>query len=112
MPPCRVVDGRAYLTYRRWRLRDGVDVGQIDALVREQIVPHYRRLDPAVRLHLELVDGSRSILAVQVWPDRARHAAVLASGEYAEWLAAYRSILRRWDELVEFEAEWAATRLR
>ena len=47
----------AYLTYRRWRLRAGVDVADVAALVRDRIEPHYRSLDPAVRLTLELIAG-------------------------------------------------------
>lgn len=100
-----------YLTYRRWRLRDGVDVTDVDALVRHRIVPHYGRLDPAVRLGLESIDGSRSILAIQRWPDRTRYQRALASTGFAAWLAAYRPILQEWDGLVEFETEWAAERL-
>jgi hypothetical protein len=100
-----------YLTYRRWRLRDGVDVADVHALVRDRIVPHYHRLDPAVRLELEMIDRTRSVLAIQRWPDRARRAAVEASDGYAAWLDAYRPILRLWDGLVEFEAEWESSRL-
>lgn len=99
-----------YLTYKRWRLRDGVAVGDVISLVRDRIVPHYRRLDPAVRLRLEVIDGARSILAIQRWPDRAGRDRRLASAGYADWLAAYRPILEEWDGLVEFEAEWEAER--
>lgn len=97
-----------YLTYKRWRLRDGVDVADVTALVRDRIVPHYRRLDPDVRLGLERIDGSRSILAIQRWPDLARHEQVLASAGFAGWLDACRPILQQWDEMVEFESEWEA----
>lgn len=100
------------MTYRRWRLRPGAEVADVVELVRERIEPHYRTLDPAVRLSLDLIDGSRAVLAVQHWPDRARFTAATTSADYPAWLAAYQPALRRWDELLEFETEWTATRLR
>lgn len=53
------------LTYKRWRLRDGVDSQAVVSLVRDHIVPHYRTLDPTVRLGLELIEGSCAVLATQ-----------------------------------------------
>lgn len=101
----------AFVTYRRWRLRPGVDPAEVVQLARHRIEPHYRALDPGVRLSLDLIDGSRSVLAVQHWPDRARFAAATASPGYPAWLEAYQPALQRWDELLEFETEWAAARL-
>ena len=101
----------AFVTYRRWRLRPGVELADVVDLVRDRIEPHYRVLDPDVRLGLELIDGSRSVLAVQQWPDRDRFTAATTSAGYPAWLAAYRPALLRWDELLEFETDWTATRL-
>lgn len=61
-----------YLTYKRWRLRNGVDVTDVHTLVRDRIVPHYHRLDPAVRLELEMIDRTRSVLAKVAGPRPAR----------------------------------------
>ena len=103
------VDG--YLTYRRWRLRDGVDIADVVDIVQRRIIPHYRRLDPAVRLGLESVDGSRAVLAVQRWPDRCHHRRATSGPDFDSWFERYRPILHDWDRLVEFEAEWETVRL-
>lgn len=61
-----------FLTYKRWNLRDGVDAQAVVNMVRDRIVPHYRTLDPTVRLGLEQIEESRSVLATQRWLDRGR----------------------------------------
>ena len=61
---------RRLVLHKRWRLRDGVTVDQVAALVRNRIVPHYRQLSDDVRLGLEVLDASH-VLAIQRWPDRA-----------------------------------------
>ena len=100
-----------YLTYKRWRLRDGVDPAAVLDIVRNRIIPHYRTLDAAVRLGLEAVEDSRSILAIQRWPDRAHRDRTMAGAAYRTWLDEYRPILQDWDRLVEFEAEWESRQL-
>jgi hypothetical protein len=100
-----------YLTYKRWRLRDGVDSAAVLDIVRNRIIPHYRTLDLAVRLGLETVEGSRAILAIQRWPDRAHRDRIMAGAAFRAWFDAYRPILQDWDRLVEFEAEWESRQL-
>jgi hypothetical protein len=101
----------AFLTYKRWRLRDGVDTQAVANVVRDWIVPHYRALDPAVRLGLEQIEGSRMVLATQRWPDRERRDQTIGGPIFEAWLDAYRPLLEYWDRLVEFEAEWESIEL-
>jgi hypothetical protein len=100
-----------FLTYRRWRLRDGADVQAVVDMVRDRIVPHYRTLDPAVRLGLEQIAGSPAVLATQRWPDRGRRDRAMAGAAFEQWMTAYRPLLADWDKLVEFEAEWESSEL-
>lgn len=61
-----------FLTYKRWRLRDGVNMQTVINMVRDRIAPHYEVLDPTVRLGLEQIDGAQAVLATQRWLSRER----------------------------------------
>jgi len=100
-----------FLTYKRWRLRDGVDAQAVAAMVRDRIVPHYRTLDPTVRLGLEQIEGSRTVLATQRWFDRGRRDQTFGGPAFQAWLDAYQPLLENWDRLVVFEAEWESNEL-
>ncbi|MDQ2740677.1 MAG: hypothetical protein M3Y35_19110 [Actinomycetota bacterium] len=100
-----------FLTYKRWRLRDGVDMQAVIDMVRDRIVPHYEALDRTVRLGLEHIDGSRAVLATQRWLDRERRDRTIGGATFQPWLDAYRPLLEDWDRLVEFEAEWESSEL-
>jgi hypothetical protein len=100
-----------FLTYKRWRLRDGVDVQAVIDMVRDRIVPYYEVLDPTVRLGLEKIDGSPAVLATQRWPDRERRDRTIGGASFQAWLDAYGPLLDDWDRLVEFEAEWESNEL-
>ncbi len=100
-----------FLTYKRWRLRDGVDAQAVATMVRDRIVPHYRTLDPTVRLGLEQIEGSRAVLATQRWLDRGCRDQTIGGDAFEAWLDAYRPLLEDWDRLVEFEAEWESNEL-
>lgn len=100
-----------FLTYKRWRLRDGVDAQAVATMVRDRIVPHYRTLDPTVRLGLEQIEGSRAVLATQRWLDRGCRDQTIGGDAFEAWLDAYRPLLEDWDRLVEFEAEWESIEL-
>jgi len=79
-------------------------------MVRDRIVPHYKTLDPTVRLGLEQIEGSRTVLATQRWlDDRGHRGQTIEGPAFAAWLEAYRLLLEDWDRLVEFEAEWNRT---
>jgi len=79
-----------FLIYKRWRLRDGVNVQAVVSMVRDRIVPHYRILDPTARPGLEQIEGSRAVLAIQRWPGRGRRDQAMAGAAFEAWLAAYQ----------------------
>jgi len=80
-------------------------------LVRDRMVPYYETLDPTVRLGLEQIEGSRTVLATQRWLDRERRDQAIGGPAFQAWLDAYQPLLQGWDRLVEFEAEWESTEL-
>jgi hypothetical protein len=100
-----------FLTYKRWRLRDGANVQAVVSMVRDRIVPQYRILDPTARLGLEQIEGCRAVLATQRWLDRGRRDQAMVGAAFEAWLAAYKPLLEEWDNLVEFEAEWESSEL-
>ncbi|MCE7982927.1 MAG: hypothetical protein DYG89_17220 [Caldilinea sp. CFX5] len=97
-----------FVTYKRWRLKDGKEEADLVALVRNEIAPHYARLSGSVGLELQRISGSRSYLALQHWPSRAVWETTRAFASYQAWFAAYEPILARWDQLMTFEDGWEA----
>ena len=100
-----------FITYKRWRLRHGVDAQAVAKMVRDRIVPHYRTLDSTVRLGLEQIEGAPTVVATQRWLDRGRQDETIVGPAFEAWLDAYRPLLEDWDRLVEFEAERESTKL-
>lgn len=96
-----------FVTIRRWSLRDGADQATLTALVRNEIIPAYKRQAGCLRLELLRVASSGSYLATTRWVDRAAFDAwAVLGGE--EWRQAYRPALERWLELMAFNEEWDA----
>lgn len=100
-----------YTTYKRWTLLPDASLGEVAALVSDEIAPHYARLSRDVALALEAVAGNRSVLAILRWRDKATYDAALTSVGYSDWLERYQPTLERWAELVSFDAEWSTERL-
>jgi quinol monooxygenase YgiN len=90
-----------YITLRRWMLKEGAEEAPLLALIRDEIVPAYKR-QPGCRL-LELVrlTPERTYLAVTVWESRAAFDAWAGEGGQT-WRDAYRLSLERWLELMTF----------
>lgn len=95
---------------KRWRLREGVEVAEVVALVRERIVPHYARLSADVGLGLEQ-DAPGSVVAVQRWASRAAHDAATTGAAYDAWWRDYLPVLAVWDTLVDLDSEWESVEL-
>ena len=96
-----------FITFKRWSLRDGVEQGKLESLVRGEIVPHFKKLPGCLRLGLLHIADTRSYLALQYWSSRQTWEETTNSEDYADWYHQYEPILERWNELVTFEQEWA-----
>lgn len=96
----------AFVTYKRWRLKEGKAEAELVDLVRNEIAPHYAKLAGDVRLGLQRISETRSYLALQYWPSRAAWERTRSSDLYRSWFSVYEPILVRWDQLMEFEEEW------
>ena len=97
-----------FVTYKRWRLKDSQREADLVDLVRNEIAPHYAKLEGGVRLGLHRIRDTPSCLALQYWPSRAAWETTTSSTFYQAWLEEYEPILVRWDELMELEDEWEA----
>ena len=95
-----------FITYKRWALRPGRDESELVELVRERIVPHFRKLQGCLRLGLLRIEGTRSYLALQYWESRECWLETTGSDYYKTWYEEYLPILDRWDEIMLFEEEW------
>jgi quinol monooxygenase YgiN len=76
--------------------------------VRNDIVPHYRKLEGCVRLGLQRITGTQSYLALQHWESREAWETTTTSDYYNSWFSEYQLMLERWNDLMEFEDEWEA----
>lgn len=103
-----MTEAQALMLYKRWRLRDGVEVRDIAALVQREILPTYRRLSAEVTLGLEVSLDGASVIAIQRWSSPTAHDAATSSGHFTQWWTDYEPLLARWDRLVEFDAEWSS----
>ena len=97
-----------FVTYKRWRLKDGQREPDLIDLVRNEIVPHYAKLAGCIRLELHRISDTHSYLALQRWQSRAAWETTTASEFYQTWFSEYEPILARWDRLMAFEDEWEA----
>ena len=97
-----------FITFKRWALRDGREEAELVELVREEIVPHFKKLPGCPGLGLLRILGTRSYLALQYWESRERWRETTGSDYYRTWYREYLPILDRWDEIIAFEEEWDA----
>jgi quinol monooxygenase YgiN len=97
-----------FVSYKRWRLKDGKQEAELVELVRNEIVPHYAKLEGPVRLALHRIKDTPSYLALQHWQSRAAWETTTSTDFYQSWLGEYEPILSRWDQLMEFEDGWEA----
>ena len=95
-----------FITYKRWVLKEECDESELVELVREEIVPHFRKLQGCLGLGLRRIEGTRSYLALQHWESRDRWSETTGSDYYKTWYEQYLPILDRWDEIMEFKEEW------
>ncbi len=96
-----------FVTIRRWSLRAGADEAQLIALVRDAIIPAYKRQPGCLRLTLLRVSSGNSYLATTHWQDRAAFDA-WAGPEGEQWRDAYRPALEQWLQMMVFNEEWDA----
>ena len=97
---------RPLVLHKRWRLRTGVTLEDVEDLVRRQILPAYRRLSGEVELGLELALDGRSVVAIQRWSSSRAHRAAMSGDGYASWWIGYEPTLVEWDRLVVLVDEW------
>ena len=100
-----------FITYKRWALRPGRGESELVELVRERIVPHFKKLQGCLGLGLFRIEGTRSYLALQYWESQERWLDTTDSDYYKTWYEEYLPILDRWDEIMAFEQEWDAQEL-
>jgi quinol monooxygenase YgiN len=96
-----------YVTMRRWALKEGAQEQALMDVVRDGIVPAYRKQPGCLSLNLLRVGAGPSYLAVTYWEDRGafdRWAGPQGQG----WRDAYGPTLERWLELMVFQEEWDA----
>ena len=79
--------------------------------MQQEIEPHYQSLSNDVRLGLLRIEGTRSYFAVQYWSSRAHWESATQSDRYASWWKRYERMLARWDQVMEFEAEFESEEL-
>lgn len=99
------------VSVKRWCLRAGAGEDALVAVVRDKIVPHYRQLDPEVRLGLHRLDDPGVYLASQHWSSCEHRDRICAGTRYDAWFVEYLPILARFDALAEFVDEWEGIEL-
>lgn len=100
-----------WIGFKRWRLRAGADEAALVTLVREEVVPHYRTLDPHATLGLLRSPTPGEYVATQQWPSSEYRERVCSGSRFTEWFTEYEPILVRFDALVQFVDEWDGTEL-
>jgi hypothetical protein len=95
-----------FMTFRRWTINDASREAELVALVREAIVPTYRKLPGCLHIGLLRIIGTNDYLATQHWVSKAKYEEVVASLDYVKWREAYEPDLMRWHELMTFADEW------
>jgi hypothetical protein len=97
--------GTGLTTYKSWRLRPGVVLDDVVALVTERVAPHYALLSDEVELGLERIDDD-TVLAIQRWSSRRVRDAAMQGPAFESWWAAYQPALAAWDAALEYVDEW------
>lgn len=93
-----------YVTFRRWSLREGADEAALTALVREEIIPAYKRAGGVIVQELVRAGDPPSYLAVTVWRDRAAYDTWAGPGGQ-QWRDEHRRTLERWLDMMSFQDE-------
>jgi heme-degrading monooxygenase HmoA len=96
-----------YVTVRRWAMKEGASEDDLVAVVRDGIVPAYRKQPGCLSLNLLRLTTGRAYLAVTYWESRAAFDA-WAGPPGEPWRAEHRATLERWLELMVFQEEWDA----
>ena len=96
-----------FVTIRRWSLREGADESKLVTLVRDAIIPAYKRQPGCLRLTLLRLTNGSSYLATTHWQDRAAFE-TWAGPAGEQWRDAYRPALEQWLALMAFNEEWDA----
>ena len=94
-----------YVTIRRWSLKQGVPEEDLLKLVREGIIPAYKKQPGCLELELHRVDEPASYLAIARWESRDAYERWAGEGGQS-WRDEYRPTLERWLEIMVFHEEW------
>ena len=91
-------------TIRRWALNEGATEEQLLTLVRQKLIPAYKKAPGCVRQHLFRVGTPATYLALTFW--QSKEAADAWSGPAGQgWRDEHRQTLARWLELMSFREE-------
>lgn len=94
-----------WIGFKRWRLRASVTETALISLDRNEIVPHYRRLDSQAALGLLRSGTPGEYIATQTWPSGEHREQVCSGDRYAQWFEEYLPILAGFDALAELVDE-------
>jgi hypothetical protein len=94
-----------YITIRRWTLKEGVPEQQLVDLVRDGIIPAYKKQPGCLRLMLLRVLDPPSYLATTHWESMEAYERWAGEGGQS-WRDEYRPTLERWLEIMSFQDEW------
>jgi heme-degrading monooxygenase HmoA len=94
-----------YITIRRWALKEGVAESALVDLVRDGIIPAYKKQPGCLRLTLLRVNDPPSYLAMTHWESKAAYDR-WAGDDGQSWRDEYRPTLERWLEIMSFQDEW------
>ncbi|MEM7364393.1 MAG: hypothetical protein AAF525_10250 [Pseudomonadota bacterium] len=100
-----------FTTYKRWTLREGRNETELVDLVSNRTIPHFEKLNSNVKLGLLRIEGTRSYLALQHWPNRELWESTMSSEAFQSWYDEYQPILQDWDSMMAFESEWESEEL-
>ena len=97
----------SFLSYSRWTLRRGADLGKAVEVFRDSVRPAYMQLTGCLEVTLlDLVD-SDSYLAVTAWDTRDDYDAWVRQAD--DWREANADAFKQWQEVMEFEEDFQAS---
>jgi antibiotic biosynthesis monooxygenase len=97
----------SFLSYSRWSLRRGGDLGRAVEVFRDLVKPAYTGVDGCLSVTLlDLVD-SQSYLAVAAWDTRDDYDAWVRNAD--DWREANADAFKKWQELMELEEDFQAS---
>ena len=93
-----------FATIRRWALNEGASEEQLLTLVRQRMIPAYKKAPGCLRQHLFRAGTPSTYVALTFWESKA--AADAWSGPAGQaWRDEHRQTLARWLELMSFREE-------